>query len=165
MMNWISEKNNPPVGIPIKRSSRLVLISLFVATLLPSSLLGQELSFQQANALFGGQRILTFRPYSLSLTDQSQTDLQALEDLIRQYPGIISTHLLVIQVFSCEKELAVKPYLGVCRAQVIVDQLENHLGLARKKCLIRDGGVNAYDPDCLVGSGVNLYLRPTWKEN
>jgi hypothetical protein len=165
MMNWILEKNSLPADTRLQRNCLLILIGLFAGVLLPSSLHGQELSFSQANAIFGGQRILTFRPYSLNLTDQSQADLQALSDLILQYPGVIATHLLVIQVFSCEKELATKPYLGVCRGQVVVDQLEKKLGLSRKKCLIRDGGINAYDPDCLVGSGVNLYLRPNWDEN
>ncbi|MEM7655587.1 MAG: hypothetical protein AAF399_05615 [Bacteroidota bacterium] len=142
--------------------ARLWLI--MVCCLCSSALQGQELSFKQAQAIFGQQRILSFRPYSLSLTDQSQTELQEMMQLIRQYPGTIATHLLVIQVFSCEQELAVKPYLGVCRAQVVIDLLEKELGLSRKKCLIRDGGINAFDPECLAGSGVNLYLRPNWSE-
>lgn len=124
----------------------------------------QELSYDQASHLFGPQRILKFRQFSLEMTDQSKSELKLLAELIQQYPGIIATHLMVVQIFSCEKELNIKPYLGVCRGQVVVDYLEKELGLSRKKCLIRDGGKNAFDPNCTTGSGTYLYLRPSWTE-
>lgn len=130
----------------------------------PSISSAQELNFDQASHLFGPQRVLTFRPFTLDMTDKSLAALEELTTLISQYPGIIATHLLVVQIFSCEKELEIKPYLGVCRGQVVVDYLEQKLGLSRKKCLIRDGGKNAFDPDCTTGSGTYLYLRPSWKE-
>ena len=72
------------------------------------------------------------------------------------------TNLLVIQVFSCPDELAVKPYLGACRGQVVVDALEDGIDLPRKKCLIIETGANEFDPECAVGNGATLYLKPGW---
>lgn len=124
----------------------------------------QDLTFEQANIIFGKQRILTFRKFSLELTDESKAELQKIAELCRVSPGMMRRTLLVIQVFTCEQELAVKPYIGVCRGQVVIDYLEEAIGLSRKKCLVRDVGSNPLDTDCLAGSAVTLYLKPDWVE-
>lgn len=124
----------------------------------------QELGFEEAKIVFGDQKILKFRKFSLELLDESKEELRLLAKLINSTPGVIKNNLLVIQIFSCEKEIKVKPYLGVCRAQVIVDYLEKQIGMPRKKCLIIDAGPNSYDKECLAGSGVNMYIKPAWKK-
>ncbi|MEM7374715.1 MAG: hypothetical protein AAF587_39350 [Bacteroidota bacterium] len=149
---------------PLYRLSIGIGLCILSSVCWTSDSYSQELDFDQASHLFGPQRVLTFRQFSLDMTDQSKSELKLLADLIRQYPGIIATHLMVVQIFSCEKELKIKPYLGVCRGQVVVDYLEKELGLSRKKCLIRDGGKNTFDPNCSTGSGTYLYLRPSWTE-
>ena len=78
---------------------------------------------------------------------------------ISENPGIIQENVLILQVFTCEQELRVKPYIGVVRAKNVIDYLEARLGLARRKCLILDDGPNPYDRDCRVGSGMNIYLQ------
>ena len=143
----------------IKRLLPLVIIQIFWG-----SLFAQNMGFQEANLVFGEQRILKFRKFSLELTDDSYRKLQELQTLIKVSPAIVKTNLLVIQIFTCPQELAVKPYLGVCRGQVIIDYLEETIGMPRKKCLIRDGGANQYDEKCLAGSGANLYIKPDWRE-
>ncbi|MEM6803870.1 MAG: hypothetical protein AAF696_20865 [Bacteroidota bacterium] len=129
-----------------------------------SFLTAQVLGFEEAKIVFGDQKILKFRKFSLELLDESKEELRLLAKLINTTPGVIKNNLLVIQIFSCEKEIKVKPYLGVCRAQVIVDYLDKQIGMPRKKCLLIDGGANAYDKDCLAGSGVNIYIKPAWKD-
>ena len=124
----------------------------------------QGFTFEQADALFGNQRMLTFRKYSLQLTDESMSELQKVAEFIRITPDLVKTNLLIIQTFTCEKELKVKPYIAAVRGQVVIDFLEKAIGMPRKKCLIRDTGSNAFDKDCLAGSGVNLYLKPDWRE-
>jgi len=123
----------------------------------------QEIGYNEAKIVFGDQKILKFRKYSLELLDESKEELRLLAKMINTTPGLVKENLLVIQIFSCEKELKVKPYLGVCRGQVIVDYLQQQIGMPRKKCLIQDGGANSYDKECLAGSGVNIYLKPGWK--
>jgi len=137
---------------------------LFIGLLYSPDIYSQSLDFADAKVVFGDQRILKFRKYSLELIDESKDELREIAKMISFTPGIIKTNLLVIQIFSCEKELAVKPYLGVCRGQVVVDYLAKQIGMPRKKCLIQDGGANTYDKDCLAGSGVNIYLKPDWTE-
>lgn len=140
-------------------------LSLFSFYLFPSGQLsGQTLDFPEAKIVFGEQRILKFRKFSLELHDESKEQLRDLAKLLNMTPGVISNNLLVIQIFSCEKELKIKPYLGVCRGQVIVDYLESQIGMPRKKCLIQDGGANAFDKGCLAGSGVNIYLQRGWTD-
>jgi hypothetical protein len=138
------------------------LLFLLLATSIPSLLKGQSVSFEQASLLFGKQRSLSFRPYTLDLDDKSRESLLEIVELARVSPVLFQKNLLVLQIFTCEKELKVKPYLGVCRGQVVIDFLEKEIGMPRKKCLIRDGGANPLDPDCLAGSGVLLYLKPDW---
>ncbi|MEM8892079.1 MAG: hypothetical protein AAGD28_29140 [Bacteroidota bacterium] len=123
----------------------------------------QEIGYNEAKIVFGDQKILKFRKYSLELLDESKEELRLLAKMINTTPGLVKENLLVIQIFSCEKELKVKPYLGVCRGQVIVDYLQQQIGMPRKKCLIQDGGANSYDKECLAGSGVNIYLKPGWE--
>ena len=125
----------------------------------------QNITFEQADALFGSQRILTFRQFSLNLTDESFAELKKIAELIRITPDLVKTNLIIIQTFTCEKELKIKPYIGTARGQVVIDFLEKTIGMPRKKCLIRDAGVNVYDKDCLAGSGVNVYLRPDWRDS
>ena len=137
-----------------------VMIMLFLSI---SSTMSQNMKFSDALIVFGEQRILKFRKFSLEMTDESKKELKELSDLIRLTPGIIKTNVLVIQIFSCEQELNIKPYLGVCRGQVIIDYLEKAVGMPRKKCLIQDGGANSYDKKCLAGSGANLYIKPDWR--
>ncbi len=123
----------------------------------------QEISFEQASSLFGGQKILTFRRFSLSLDDNSQQQLAQLASNIMQYPAIIRDNLLVIQTFTCPLELKIKPYIGAVRGQVIIDYLEKKIGLNRKICLIQESGATA-DIDCLAGSGANIYLQDGWAQ-
>lgn len=128
-----------------------------------STTYSQTLGFKEAQMVFGDQRILKFRRFSLELLDESKEELRKMAKMISVTPGLVKTNLLIIQIFSCEKELKVKPYLGVCRGQVVIDYLVNQIGMPRKKCLIQDGGANAFDKECLAGSGVNIYLKPDWK--
>lgn len=136
---------------------------VLLASSLASHIHAQNLTFEQADGIFGNQRILKFRHYSLELTDESKKELKALSDLIRITPALVKNTVLVIQIFTCEKELNVKPYIGVCRGQVIIDYLEKSIGMPRKKCLIRDTGASSFDKECLAGSGGNLYLKPNWR--
>lgn len=147
-------------------SRRLIISFCFLLLYLstPVDSYSQTLGFEEAKIVFGDQRILKFRKFSLELLDESKEELRKLAKMISQTPGLIKTNQLVIQIFSCEKELKVKPYLGVCRGQVIIDYLVNQIGMPRKKCLIQDGGANAYDKECVAGSGVNLYIKPEWKQ-
>jgi hypothetical protein len=139
-----------------------VLIFALIVGVFPYAF-AQKLSFEQADALFGNQRILTFRQFSLKLTDDSRNELQQMAEVIKVTPDLVKTNLLIIQTFTCEKELKIKPYLGTVRGQVIIDFLEKTIGMPRKKCLIRDAGSNPLDKDCVAGSGVNVYLRPDWR--
>lgn len=123
----------------------------------------QEIPFEEAKALFGGQKILTFRKFSLSLDDKSQQSLAQLAAQINQSPGIIRNNLLIIQTFTCPEELTAKPYIGAVRGQVIIDYLEKKIGLNRKKCFIQESG-STQDPNCLAGSGANIYLQDGWLE-
>jgi|GEM_PF-2416851 len=134
----------------------LIKISLIV-------LQAQKIPYQQASTIFGGQKIVKFREFSLEMTDEGKQILNTLAKNIRQVPVMIRNNMLIIQVFSCEKELKVKPYLGVCRGQVIIDYLVETIKMPRKQCLIQDTGASLYDKECLSGSGVNLYLRPGWE--
>lgn len=147
-------------------SRRLIISFCFLLLYLftPVDSYSQTLGFEEAQIVFGDQRILKFRKFSLELLDESKEELRKLAKMINQTPGLIKTNQLVIQIFSCEKELKVKPYLGVCRGQVIIDYLVKQIGMPRKKCLIQDGGANTYDKECLAGSGVNLYIKPEWKQ-
>ena len=122
----------------------------------------QSLTFEQANALFGQQKILKFRKFSLEMTDQGIAEMEKLVKQIQQSPEMVRRNMLIIQVFTCEEELKVKPYIGVVRGQVIIDYLEKAVEMPRKKCLIQDNGKNPYDTECVAGSGANLYLRPDW---
>lgn len=134
----------------------MVLLSL-------TSLRGQNISYEQANAIFGGQKIVKFRQFSLDMTDEGKQIMTALVRKIQPYPGMFRSNILIIQVFGCEKELNVKPYLSVVRGQVMIDYLVENLKIPRKKCLIQDLGPSPYDKDCLSGSGANIYLRPNWE--
>ncbi|MEM6262580.1 MAG: hypothetical protein AAGI38_08745 [Bacteroidota bacterium] len=145
----------------IYHSSFLVAALLVAIIAIPNSSFAQQrFTFEQANRAFGQQKILLFRLFSLELKEESKTELDQLASLIKQNPGIIRTNNLIIQVFTCAKEDKAKPYIGTVRAQVIVDYLEQTIGMPRKKCLIQDSGVSPYDKECKSGSGVNLYLRP-----
>ena len=123
-----------------------------------------KLTFEESQTIFGQQPIMKFRKFSLELTDESKRELMKLAGVIAKVPAMIHHNVIVIQVFTCEQEIRVKPYIGACRGQVIVDYFEEVLNLSRKKCLILDSGRNAFDTDCLAGSGVNLYLKPEWTE-
>lgn len=120
----------------------------------------QTLSFQKASQIFGKQRTLNFRQYALELNDESRLLLEQTAVLIRSTPALVHSNVLVLQVFTCEEELLAKPYIGVVRAKLIVDYLEQELGLSRKKCYIQDTGASAFDEDCTAGSGLHLVLRP-----
>ncbi|MDX1905737.1 MAG: hypothetical protein SF053_01795 [Bacteroidia bacterium] len=150
---------------PILRLCHKLAVILVLVGGAGSALRAQTtLSYQESVALFGKQRILAFRSFSLELTDESKAELKSIADALRVTPAILRTNLLVIQIFTCEQELDVKPYIGICRGQVIIDYLEKTLGIPRKKCLIRDLASANYDPDCLAGSGMTLYLKPDWDQ-
>ncbi len=127
-----------------------------------ASVQAQSISFEQANALFGQQKIIKFRKFSLEMTDQGIAEMEKLVKQIQQSPEMIRRNMLIIQVFTCEEELKVKPYIGVVRGQVLIDYLEKTVEMPRKKCLIQDNGKNPYDTECVAGSGANLYLQPDW---
>ncbi|MDX2284455.1 MAG: hypothetical protein NW241_09845 [Bacteroidia bacterium] len=143
---------------------RFVLMLTLTAACLPQARAQEQVSFDQAVQMFGAQRVLKFRPYSLELTDEGKEELRSISELFRISPVIMRNTVMVIQIFTCEEERKVKPYIGVCRGQVIIDYLESSVGMPRKKCLIRDGGASAFDPECVAGSGANVYLRPEWRE-
>lgn len=96
------------------------------------------------------------------MKDASAVALNDLVVRIRTNPDIIKYNLLVLQVFTCKKEANVKPYIGVVRAQMLINYLETELGLSRRKCLILDDGPSQFDENCTAGSGINVYLRPGW---
>lgn len=121
-----------------------------------------KLSYDQAVAVFGAQRIFEFRRFSLELTDESKTQLLELVEVLRKFPIVLTHNVIVLQTFTCEKELSVKPYISACRGQVLIDYLVEAIHIPRKKCYIQDGGPNKFDPDCEVLSGVNAYLKPSW---
>ena len=121
-----------------------------------------KIPFARAESLFGGQKILQYRLFSLDKKDASEDVLQDLVVRIRANPDIIKYNNLILQVFTCSKESNVKPYIGVVRAQQLVDYLEQELGLSRRKCLILDEGPSQFDEACDFGSGINVYLRPGW---
>lgn len=127
-----------------------------------TQLAAQKLSYEQALKVFGDQRIMKFRKFSLELTDESKEELTKLVESLRRFPAVLHSNVIVIQTFTCEQELNVKPYIGACRGQVIIDYLVDAIGVPRKKCLIQDGGSSQFDKDCQIGSGVNLYLKPAW---
>jgi hypothetical protein len=135
---------------------------LLLTFALPSAGWSQSITFEQASAIFGKQKILKFRKYSLEMTDQSQLEMETLVRQIKVAPEMMRRNLLIIQVFSCEDELRVKPYIGAVRGQVIIDYLEKNAEMPRKKCLIQDNGKNPFDTECVAGSGANLYIRPDW---
>lgn len=139
------------------------LFGLLLLLLLALQSQAQSLTFEQSKAIFGQQKILKFRRFSLELDDESKAEVERLVVLINTYPDIMKRSLLIIQVFSCEKELKVKPYIGAVRGQIIIDILEKRVDMPRKKCLIQDNGKSPYDAECLAGSGANLYLRPDWR--
>lgn len=119
-----------------------------------------KIPFSRAEALFGGQKILQYRLFSLDMKDASASVLNDIIVRIQTNPDIIKYNVLVLQVFTCSKERNVKPYLGVVRAQQLVDYLEKELGLSRRKCLIMDEGSSEFDEKCTFGSGINVYLKP-----
>ncbi|MEM6343695.1 MAG: hypothetical protein AAF927_07430 [Bacteroidota bacterium] len=123
---------------------------------------GRKLTYDQAVAVFGEQRIFEFRRFSLELTDASKAELHELVETIRKFPAVLGGNVIVIQTFTCEKELNVKPYIAACRGQVIIDYLVESINISRKKCYIQDGGPNKFDPECEVLSGVNVYLKKSW---
>ena len=124
----------------------------------------QSLSYGQAVKIFGEQRILTFRKFSLELTDESKEELTKLVEALRRFPPVMYQNVIVIQTFTCESELKVRPYIGACRGQVIIDYMVDAIDIPRRKCYIQDGGANKFDKKCELGSGVNLYLKPAWKQ-
>lgn len=140
-------------------------IFLTFITILPTSsqAQGRKLTYEQAVAVFGEQRIFEFRKFSLELTDASKAELFELVEIIRKFPAVLGGNVIVIQTFTCEKELNVKPYIAACRGQVIIDYLVESINISRKKCYIQDGGPNKFDPDCEILSGVNVYLKKTWQ--
>lgn len=142
----------------------LIAVCFWGLVLLPRNTSAQlgNLTYAQSVAIFGEQRIFEFRRFSLELTDESKASLHELVEVIRRFPAIMHKNVLVIQTFTCEKELNVKPYIAACRGQVIIDYLVEAVDMPRKKCFIQDGGPNTFDPDCHVASGVNMYLKPAW---
>lgn len=139
-----------------------LLCLLLLTALLSSTAWAQSISFEQASAIFGKQKILKFRKFSLEMTDQSKLELETLATQIKQSPEMMRRNLLIIQIFTCEDELQVKPYIGTVRGQVVIDYLEKNVQMPRKKCLIQDNGKNPLDTECIAGSGANLYIRPDW---
>lgn len=119
-----------------------------------------KIPFSQAKQLLGTQKILDYRLYSMDMKDASAIALNDIVVRIRTNPDIIKYNILVLQVFTCVKERQVKPYLGVVRAQRLIDYLEKELGLSRRKCLILDEGPSEFDTNCTVGAGINVYLKP-----
>lgn len=148
----------------IKRVLLIVSIGLLSLFIKPNQLKGQvtKLTYKQAVAVFGEQRIFEFQRFSLELTDASKDELHQLVETLRKFPTVLANNVIVIQTFTCEKELNVKPYIAACRGQVIIDYLVDAINIPRKKCYIQDGGPNKFDPDCEVLSGVNIYLKPSW---
>jgi outer membrane protein OmpA-like peptidoglycan-associated protein len=142
----------------------LVLIC-FAFLAFPQQLQGQiqSITFEQAVTIFGEQRILKFRKFSLELTDESKEELTQLVEVLRRFPAVLHKNLIIIQTFTCETELNVKPYIAACRGQVVIDYLVEAIGVPRRKCLIQDGGPSQFDKECEIGSGVNLYLKPNWR--
>ena len=69
---------------------------MFSLSLLPA----QEMPYEQASALFGGQKIVKFRPFSLDMTDEGEEVMVQLAQHIMQYPRMIGPNLLIIQVFG-----------------------------------------------------------------
>lgn len=128
-----------------------------------SFLWGQEMPFEQAYALFGEQKRVKFRQFSLEMTDEGKKVMADLVKKLKQSPRIIGSNLFVIQVYACEKELNVKPYLSVVRGQLLIDYLVENLSISRKKCFIQDSGPNKEDTGCLSRSGANIFIRPNWK--
>lgn len=142
----------------------LLLFGISILGSLTTQAQPQSLSYEQAVKIFGEQRILTFRKFSLELTDESKEELTKLVDALRRFPPVLFKNVIVIQTFTCETELNVKPYIGACRGQVIIDYMVEAIDIPRRKCLIQDGGANSFDKKCELGSGVNLYLKPAWKQ-
>ena len=142
--------------------SFLIFLTCFLLLPNQSQAHGRKLTYEQAVAVFGEQRIFEFRRFSLELTDASKAELHELVEIIRKFPAVLGGNVIVIQTFTCEKELNVKPYIAACRGQVIIDYLVESINISRKKCYIQDGGPNKFDPECEVLSGVNVYLKKSW---
>jgi len=136
---------------------------LLLMTLFSSAYAQGTLPFESAQALFGRQRLVQYPNFSLIPTDKSQEELASISRLLQQKPEIMQRTFIVIQVFTCQQELKVKPYLGVVRAKRIIDYLSKEARMNRKKFLIQDRGANPLDPDCKAGSGVTLFLKPDWR--
>jgi len=119
----------------------------------------KTLSFAEATKVFGGQKIIEFRRFTLYPTDNGQKELDVLKGILDAYPEVIKHNVLIIQAFTCEEELNVKPYLGVCRAYKVAEFLASSLGIPRRKCFIQYKGKEHFDKDCIAGSGINIYLK------
>lgn len=141
---------------------RLALsLFLFLNFFLPAQAQLNQLTYEQSVAVFG-ERIFEFRRFSLELTDESKNELLELVETIQKFPAVLASNVIIVQTFTCEKELNVKPYIAACRGQVLIDYLVEELHMPRKMCFIQDGGPNHYDPECEVLSSVNVYLKPAW---
>ncbi|MEL6652288.1 MAG: hypothetical protein AAFQ87_15915 [Bacteroidota bacterium] len=138
-----------------------LIFFLFLSSSLPVQAQYNQLTYDQAVAVFG-ERIFEFRRFSLELTDESKNELLELVETIQKFPAVLASNVIIVQTFTCEKELNVKPYIAACRGQVLIDYLVEELHMPRKMCFIQDGGPNRYDPECEVLSSVNVYLKPAW---
>ncbi|MCI4670454.1 MAG: hypothetical protein MRZ79_20125 [Bacteroidia bacterium] len=148
------------------KNKQLWISFLMIANLglIASHVYSQSLPFESAQAMFGAQRLLEYPDFAFEPSDKGKAELDALVKLIQTKPQMVQRTFIVIQVFTCEKELKVKPYLGVVRAKRIVDDLSTRCNMPRKKFLIQDRGANPLDRDCLAGSGLTLFLKPDWRE-
>lgn len=126
--------------------------------------IGQSIPFETAQKMFGDQRLLEYSRFAFEPTDKSREELDAIVKLVSLQPQMVQRTFIVIQVFTCEQELHVKPYLGVVRAKRVIDYISSRCNMPRKKFLIQDRGANPLDQDCVAGSGLTLFLKPDWRE-
>lgn len=149
----------------MKNKPILFLALLCICLILQTShMLGQTVPFETAQAMFGNQRIIEYPRFAFEPSDKSKAELDEIVKLISLQPQMVQRTFVVIQVFTCEQELRVKPYLGVVRAKRVIDYLSTKCNMHRKKFLIQDRGANPLDKDCVAGSGLTLFLKPDWRE-
>ena len=89
-------------------------------------------------AIFPGY--IHFETHSHSLNPDSKEDLKNLALILSEDSILFEPFRIKVSTYYCTKEADLDLYIGLKRAKLIIDFLEEHTGYARRRFLIYDPG-------------------------
>ena len=60
-----------------------------------------QISFEDAQVIFGGQKIVKYRKFYFDLNDESEDTFNHLMKQIKMFPPLVKENMLIFQVFTC----------------------------------------------------------------